>query len=130
VIRYRDKTKHANELKVINNQIIEQKASIEKQAAILKETNEKISFLNKDLEEQVEATVTELSQKDKIIDSYSFVNSHKLRSPVSSIIGLSSLFNEADEEEKEEIIKLILLEAKRLDDIVYDIQQSLEDSTT
>ena len=125
LLRYRDKVKHTKDLERINSQIIEQKADIEEKAHILRETNEKISFLNKDLEGQVEKSVTELSAKEQIISTYSHMNSHTLRSPVASIIGLSSLFEVANEEEKKEIMQLILMEAKRLDGIVHDIQDTL-----
>lgn len=125
ILRYRDKVKHTKDLVRINSQIIEQKADIEEKAHILRETNEKISFLNKDLEGQVEKSVSELSAKEHIINTYSHMNSHTLRSPVASIIGLSSLFEVANDEEKKEIMQLILMEAKRLDGIVHDIQDSL-----
>jgi signal transduction histidine kinase len=57
---------------------------------------------------------------------YTFVNAHKLRAPVASILGLISLLEQADQQEQEEILRHLKTCGLRLDETIHDIGRDLE----
>lgn len=63
-----------------------------------------------------------IEQQNKMLQDIAWVNSHEIRGPVASILGLFNLYNEAHtQEEKENIIKMINTCAINLDSMVKDI---------
>ena len=73
---------------------------------------EEIRVMNENLEKIVHERTSELEKKNKALEEYAFINAHKLRSPVASILGL-----------------LNLMKKSSLDDGAKDIVDHLEDST-
>jgi type II secretory pathway pseudopilin PulG len=127
LLRLRERQRYTKVLHSKNELLRSQNESIEKQAKMLRETNDKITFLNKGLEEKIEKTVSQISQKDQIIDTYSFMNAHRLRSPVASIKGIASLFASVPPEDRKQLMELLEVEVDRLDQIVHEIQTILQE---
>lgn len=49
---------------------------------------EEIRVINENLEKLVQERTKELEKKNQVLEEYAFINAHKLRSPVASILGL------------------------------------------
>ena len=68
------------------------------------------------------ANITQLKAQNKQLQDIAWMQSHKLRSPLASILGLVQLFPIAGSiEESAEIIELIKVSAEKLDNIVREI---------
>jgi hypothetical protein len=64
--------------------------------------------------------------KNKKLEEYTFVNAHKLRAPVATILGLIHLFDYKDSIEIETIIKELKKTSLELDKAIKEIQIILE----
>jgi tetratricopeptide (TPR) repeat protein len=121
---YRRRKRYSIELEQLNHEVHEQKEE-------LVQLNNTLNSLNNELEIKVGLRTQELVEanhklKDKNIklEEYAFFNSHKLRSPVSSILGLVQLFNNANatETERQDFVNKIKTSTDKLDAIVREIQ--------
>jgi tetratricopeptide (TPR) repeat protein len=121
---YRRRKSYSIQLEQLNDEVHEQKEE-------LVQLNNTLNSLNNELEikvgqrtqELVEAN-RKLKDKNNKLEEYAFFNSHKLRSPVASILGLVQLFNQshATDEERQDVINKIKTSTDKLDDIVREIQ--------
>ncbi len=92
----------------------------------LKQAHDYSISINQNLEEEVnKRTKALLHQSQKIVE-YHFINSHKLRAPVTRIIGLVSLFDKGSSSQSNHtIIDHLTIVSRELDYIVHEIQQTL-----
>lgn len=68
-----------------------------------------------------------IAHQNKMLQDIAWVNSHEVRGPVASILGLFNLYNEAStQEEKDNIIKMINTCAVNLDRMVKDIADKID----
>ncbi|MCE6989678.1 PAS domain S-box protein [Dyadobacter sp. CY323] len=81
-----------------------------------------------ELNENLQNYTNELIASNKGLEQFSYIVSHNLRAPVANIIGLAELVNQDDypAQIKEEFLKGILLNVKRLDDVVLDLNTILQ----
>lgn len=99
---------------------------IEEQNKMLKEKNEEITSINNCLEERVAERTLELEDHNRKLAEYAFINSHLLRGPLCSILGLINLLNNTSLSEKEKEILMRLKESSHnLDDVVSKISKAL-----
>jgi PAS domain S-box-containing protein len=85
----------------------------------------------------VENDITERKEKEALLQEQeeklhvvSWLNSHQLRRPVASILGLSSLMRMTDnKEEKEELFELLCHCTVELDDIIHQINEEASGQT-
>ena len=104
------------------------KEIIEKSHEIEKKNNE-LYALNFLLDEKVKNRTRALLQQNQRLIQYHFINSHKLRAPLASILGLVSLLKtKSIEELDQEIVDYLLVAANRLDNIIHDIQETLDNA--
>src|SRR5690606_16260640 len=89
---------------------------------------EEIQGINENLEMLVKQRTAELEKKNKALEEYAFINAHKLRSPVASILGLVNLLAKAEHNEEEaKIVREHLQEsADKLDEVVRSITKAIE----
>ncbi|MEL7003881.1 MAG: response regulator [Bacteroidota bacterium] len=108
---------------------------VQKQAKKLKALNKTLKQLNESLETKVsdrtselEVRNVELKMKNKILEEYAFVNAHKLRSPVATVLGLVMLFENVNVTEKEraEIVSKIKAQVVHLNEVTKEIRRNLE----
>ena len=86
-----------------------------------------IKSINEHLEEIVKARTEELENKNKALEDYAFINAHKLRSPVASILGLMNLINKMElNEDTKMVVKHLQDSTNKLDTIVSDITIAIE----
>ncbi|HMG89975.1 MAG TPA: tetratricopeptide repeat protein [Chryseolinea sp.] len=127
LIRQRRKILVANkDLKSKNEEIHNQKNAIESQKAALQRLNEKLQELNKSLETRIEERSKQLLLQNQKLSDYVFINAHKLRGPVASILGLINLIQEVDPREQAKMIEHLKTCADQLDSIIREISKDLE----
>jgi signal transduction histidine kinase len=116
----------SNTARLLNEEIKRQQQEILAQAEELKALNESLKDLNISLEEKVHERTSELEMKNKKLEEYTFVNAHKLRAPVATILGLIHLFDYKESIEIETIIKELKKTSLELDRAIKEIQVILE----
>jgi len=108
-------------------EIIEKSLEVENQKNEIEKKNEKLNTLNNLLDEKVKKRTKALLHQNQRLLQYHFINSHKLRAPLASILGLVNLLksktvNDLDQE----VVDYLLIAANRLDNIIHDIQETLD----
>jgi tetratricopeptide (TPR) repeat protein len=111
-----------------NDEIGTQKLAIEMQAAALIKLNEELQELNKNLEARIEYRTQQLTTQNQKLTEYTFVNAHKLRAPISSILGLINLIDQTDPKDYAVIFSHLKTCGNQLDNITRQISQTLEES--
>lgn len=88
---------------------------------------EEIKTINESLEEQVRKRTAELEKKNIALEEYAFINAHKLRSPLASILGLVNLMKKSESPDDLKHLTIMLEDsANKLDDIVGSITKAIE----
>lgn len=88
---------------------------------------EEIQGINENLEMLVKQRTAELEKKNKALEEYAFINAHKLRSPVASILGLVNLLAKSGQKDDTTVIREHLKHsADKLDAIVRSITKAIE----
>jgi len=86
-----------------------------------------IKNINENLERLVKERTAELESKNKALEEAAFINAHKLRSPVASILGLVSLIKDQPMNDDLQLMNSHLQEsAEKLDEIVSSITEAIE----
>jgi signal transduction histidine kinase len=109
-------------------EIDQQQEEIMMQSEALRISNESLQQLNRSLENKVAERTRELEEKNTRLSEYAFINAHKLRAPVATILGLVQLFQyRIQKEERFEIYDRLDKTAHELDGVIREIRQRLED---
>jgi signal transduction histidine kinase len=103
-----------------------QKEAIEMQAVALLKLNEELKELNRNLEARIGERTSQLTVQNLRLAEYTFINAHKLRGPVASILGLINLLNQVAPEEKESILAHLKTCGEQLDAIIHEVSRNLE----
>jgi signal transduction histidine kinase len=88
--------------------------------------NEALKELNGSLENRIEERSRQLLLQNQKLSEYTFINAHKLRAPVASILGLLNLIPKVNEQERADILKHLQTCGDQLDEIITEISKSLE----
>ena len=92
----------------------------------IREQRDEIASMNYYLEERVRDRTMELEKQNMQLTEYAFINSHMLRAPLSRILGLITLLNDAkNEQARQEIIQFIKISGEELDLITKKINDAL-----
>jgi signal transduction histidine kinase len=113
-------------LKEKNDEIGNQKLAIEMQATALIKLNEELQELNKNLESRIDERTKQLTLQNQRLTEYTFINAHKLRAPVSSILGLINLVDQHKPEELKIILAHLKTCGNQLDLVTREISTNLE----
>lgn len=103
-----------------------QKDAIEMQAVALLKLNEELQQLNKNLEERISERTSQLTIQNQRLTEYTFINAHKLRAPVASILGLINLVHQVAPDEREAILSHLKTCGDQLDSIIREVSRNLE----
>ncbi|NBW38211.1 MAG: hypothetical protein EBR30_24960 [Cytophagia bacterium] len=110
----------------VNKLLNEKTEEVQTQAESLIKLNDELQSLNKKLESIVEERTSQIMNQNKQIAEYTFINAHKLRAPVASILGLINLLPDASVEEREQIFRFLKHCGEDLDKIIREIGRNLE----
>jgi signal transduction histidine kinase len=133
VIRYRERKLLYDKL-VLEARVRRRTMEIQRQNDEIQAQNEEIMAqaeeikgINENLEMLVHQRTSEIELKNKALEEYAFINAHKLRSPVASILGLVNLISRTNlDSEGKEINKRLQQSADELDEIVRSITKAIE----
>ena len=103
-----------------------QKTAIEMQAVALLKLNEELQELNKNLEARIDERSFQLTLQNQRLAEYTFINAHKLRGPVASILGLINLVHQVKPHERESILAHLQTCGDQLDSIIREVSHNLE----
>ncbi len=108
-------------------EIIEKSLELESQKNEIEKKNEKLNALNNLLDEKVKKRTKALLHQNQRLLQYHFINSHKLRAPLASILGLVNLLkSKSINDLDQDVVDYLLIAANRLDSIIHDIQETLD----
>jgi ligand-binding sensor domain-containing protein len=132
-IKYRERSLKEAKL-LLEEKVEERTQEIQKNVEEIQAQNEEImaqaeeiNGINENLEMLVHERTAELEKKNTALEEYAFINAHKLRSPVASILGLVNLLNKAEMNDDCKVINRHLLNsADELDGIVRSITKAIE----
>ena len=133
---FKRKRRANEELRALNNEIDENRKELVEQAAELHALNSQLNELNNNLEAKIEERTNELKNKNKELEAknlklaeYAFINAHKLRAPVATLLGLIDLFENksVNDTERAEIVNKIKHSTNDLNEVVHQIQVVLEE---
>ena len=114
-------------LQIKNEEISFQKNAIESQAEALLILNEELLDLNKSLEGRINERTKQIFHQNKKLAEYTFMNAHKLRAPVASILGLINLLHQVEPKEQKVILNHLKTCGEQLDATIRAISVNLED---
>jgi signal transduction histidine kinase len=80
-------------------------------------------------EEELLSATADLVQRNKELEQFAYIVSHNLRAPVANILGFSYVLNSVGKNnnaEQQQILEALTLSARKLDDIVIDLNQILQ----
>jgi signal transduction histidine kinase len=110
----------------VNKLLNDKTEEVQTQSESLLKLNDELQTLNKKLESIVEERTSQVMKQNQRLAEYTFINAHKLRSPVASILGLINLLPNASTEEREQIFKFLKDCGEDLDKIIREIGRNLE----
>jgi tetratricopeptide (TPR) repeat protein len=108
--------------------ILFQKNAIEIQATVLLKLNEELQKFNKTLEARIDERTSQLTVQNQRLAEYTFINAHKLRAPVASILGLINLLNQPDLKERDLVLSHLKTCGEELDGIIHEVSRNLEEA--
>ena len=109
--------------------LIKLNQEIETQSEELKQVNEEVRVVNENLERLVnERTKTIQNQKERLLE-FTLMNSHKIRGPLATILGLLNLLNDnhTSEKDKQNYLNQINITANKMDGIIHDVNRQLDE---
>ncbi len=112
-----------------NELLNQQKDELAIKSKNLLSLNEQISTLNTSLDKKVKERTAKLEQQNEKLMKYAYFNSHHLRGPVCSILGILNLIKlEPDNENIEEYLKLLDESTQELDKLIHITQDLLDEA--
>jgi signal transduction histidine kinase len=88
---------------------------------------EQIKTINENLERVVQERTAELMKKNQALEEYAFINAHKLRAPVASILGLIPIIRSIPlDEEGKNVVSHLEISTQKLEAIVSSITKAIE----
>jgi ligand-binding sensor domain-containing protein len=132
-VKYRERSLRYNNMllearvRARTREIQRQNDEIQAQNEEISTQAEEIKGINENLETLVLDRTAELERKNKALEEYAFINAHKLRSPVASILGLAHLMSKTNlDPEGKEINERLQQAVDELDDVVRSITRVIE----
>jgi ligand-binding sensor domain-containing protein len=132
-VQYRER-KLIKEKKILEQRVADRTKELQLKAEEIQAQNEEIqsqseeiSVINENLESLVLNRTIELERKNAALADYAFINAHKLRAPVASILGLIGLIKRTElGQEGKVIVDHLEDSAAKLDEVVGSITKAIE----
>lgn len=134
---YKSLKKKEQELVRLNHELQASEEELQDANEELRVTNEALKFAyeeikthNENLDVLVKQRSKEIEEQLSLFHRYAYLNSHEVRAPLARILGLISLINYEDGNQKiNPIIEKLNESARELDDIVKSMNRLLEEGT-
>lgn len=108
------------------NKLTEANQELTSLNAELQSSNQEIKELNENLETIVEERTQKINYQLSQLNRYAHLNSHKVRGPVSRILGLTELIKmEPEHEERVKLFDLLISSTKELDNTIKNMNSLL-----
>lgn len=106
----------------------EQKHELAEKNEEIKQMNDKLSSLNNHLENKVQERTMLLENQNEKLAQYAFTNSHEIRAPLASVLGLLHIIDKSQfKDGNHEIIDKLQDAGQRLDDKIKMLNKILEE---
>jgi len=127
IYSHREKRRIYRSLNELNFSVSEKNEEITRQANKLAEAYENMWKINQRLEEEVNLRTEKIRLQNKKLIEYTNFNSHKIRGPLASILGLLSLMQaEEMSDASKEMLQMLNTLSNELDLIVREFTQRLD----
>lgn len=88
--------------------------------------NEEVKAINNNLENIVQERTKLLSMRNQQLTEYAFLNAHKIRGPLSRILGSAGILEYASDEcQKQLIVRHIVRSTEELDEVLHQIAKTV-----
>ncbi len=112
-------------------QLIEINHEMEAQAEELKQANEEILSINENLENIILKRTQVIQNQNDRLRQFAFMNSHKIRGPVASMLGIMQLLADArNTEHSQDLLKHLETCTRNLDEVIHEVNSQLEQDNT
>ncbi len=119
--------KAQQQLRLQKENIEKQQEEISKKSLELASLNKELYALNQTLEEKIIERGDQLNLRNKQIAQYTYFNSHKLRAPVASVLGLINVLELSKNGTFDhQILEYLKTSANELDLIIHNLKNILE----
>ncbi|MCI0750428.1 MAG: hypothetical protein L0Y35_01190, partial [Flammeovirgaceae bacterium] len=117
-----------DELLTLNEELQSSQEEVMLQRDVLAGKNEEIASINSNLEKMIAERTSALETQNKQLSDYAFINAHKLRAPIASILGLIDLLSKTEPGSADyfKLLDHLTNAATNLDQVVRSINQMLE----
>jgi signal transduction histidine kinase len=122
-------TDKIKEIEKQNILLLSQRKEIEAINKEIKQHNKEIRNINASLEKRVRKRTKNLEEKNKQLAEYAYINSHLLRGPLCSILGLVNLMESNPKKDHELILMHMKKSSNELHEVVKKITEAIEDGS-
>lgn len=113
--------------KMNEQELLKLNAEIKSQSEALLQANKAITEANESLERLAQYRTEVIQNQNRRIKHFSFVNSHEIRGPLATLMGLLGLlYEEKSPEKSQQILRFLKITSAKLDKIIRRVGQELE----
>jgi tetratricopeptide (TPR) repeat protein len=115
------------ELQSQQEQVVMQRDELASRNLEIQRAHLLVTELNLNLEKKVVERTKALEHQNIKLNEYNFINAHKLRAPLASILGLINLLKEPQKiEDQRLLLDHLHTSAQRLDKVIHEINSTIE----
>jgi signal transduction histidine kinase len=115
------------EITIQQEELLLQRNTLDISNKELENANKQMKELNENLEKKVKERTAILQLQNEQLTQYAFMNAHKLRSPLASMLGLVNILRETSLDSEQTILMNHLAKSgEQLDNVVKAINHALE----
>lgn len=129
IMKQRDEVLALNEeIRAQQDEVLMQRDILELKNKNIEDLHKKLMEVNHGLEKMVEDRTAALTEQNKRLEEYAFINAHKLRSPVANILGLINLLDLSQlQEERSQILEHLKKSSAELDEVIRSISSKIQE---
>ena len=114
------------EIRAQQDEVVSQRDLLAEKNTSIETLNQEITGINQNLEKLVADRTAALKEQNDRLEEYAFINAHKLRAPVASIMGLIYLLQkEVPAGDEKKLIGYLKKSSDELDQVIRSISDTL-----
>jgi tetratricopeptide (TPR) repeat protein len=123
---YIQKKRSEKQLAILNKEIASQNEEITMQTENLIETNNKLTYINENLDLLVKQRTEIIESQKNQIAHYAFMNAHEIRGPLATLLGLINIIEDENLlQQNKEIEQYLRKAAEKMDKVIHYTQDRL-----